>query len=134
MPHRKSSAKIWRQLPKRYRMEGSKCYTCLECFFPARDFCPNCRRTGDVKKHTMQGKGKIFSYTTTYVPLEGFERQTPYTLAIVQLEEGPKITSVIVDCEPSEVEIGMRVRDVFRRISEDGESGIIHYGYKFCPE
>ena len=36
-------------------------------------------------------------------------------------------------CRPDEVKIGMRVKNVFRRIAADGESGIIHYGTKFMP-
>jgi len=54
-------------------------------------------------------------------------------LAIIQLDEGPRMTTQIV-CRPDEVKIGMRVKSVFRRIAADGESGIIHYGTKFMPE
>ena len=53
-------------------------------------------------------------------------------LAIVKLDEGPRMTAQIV-CRPDEVKIGMRVKSVFRRIATDGESGIIHYGTKFVP-
>jgi uncharacterized OB-fold protein len=53
-------------------------------------------------------------------------------LAIIQLDEGPRMTSQIV-CSPGEAKIGMRVKSVFRRIATDGESGIIHYGTKFVP-
>jgi hypothetical protein len=42
------------------------------------------------------------------------------------------VTSRIV-CNPDEVKIGMREKSVFRRISTDGETGIIHYGTKFMP-
>jgi hypothetical protein len=42
------------------------------------------------------------------------------------------MTAQIV-CRPDEVTIGMRVKSVFRRITADGESGIIHYGTKFVP-
>ena len=58
---------------------------------------------------------------------------TPYVLAIVELDEGPRLTAQLV-CSPDEVRIGMRVRPVFRRISADGESGVIHYGTKFAPD
>ena len=43
------------------------------------------------------------------------------------------MTSQVI-CEPSEVKIGMRVRKVFRKIGEDGDKGMIHYGTKFVPE
>ncbi len=54
-------------------------------------------------------------------------------LAIVKLDEGPLMTAQVI-CEPSKVQIGMRVRNVFRKIGEDGEKGMIHYGTKFVPE
>jgi uncharacterized OB-fold protein len=39
-----------------------------------------------------------------------------------------------VDCDFAALKVGMRVRIEFRRISEDGAAGVIHYGYKFVPE
>ena len=61
-----------------------------------------------------------------------FEHTTPYVLAIVELDEGPRLTTQIA-CNPEEVKIGMRVKSVFRRVTADGESGVIHYGTKFVP-
>ena len=52
-------------------------------------------------------------------------------MAIIELDEGPRITSQIVDCKPDSVKSGMRVKSVFRRLGEDSESGILHYGTKF---
>ena len=62
-----------------------------------------------------------------------FSNMTPYVIAIIELEEGCRLTSQVI-CEPSEVYIGMKVKSVFRVITEDGPSGIIHYGTKFIPE
>ncbi len=57
---------------------------------------------------------------------------TPYVLAIVQLDEGPRLTAQIV-CDPLDVKIGMRVRSVFRKLGEEGQDGVIYYGTKFVP-
>ena len=54
-------------------------------------------------------------------------------MAIIKLKEGLHLTGQIVDCEPEEVDMGMKVKAVLRRISEDGAAGTIHYGYKFTP-
>lgn len=131
MPHRKSLSLVWRKYPQRYRLVGTKCLTCGRYFFPPRDFCPHCRRKGKIVKYRMKGTGKIHSYTVVRVPQEGFELETPYILAIVELDEGPKLTAQICDVDPEDVTIGMPVKVTFRRISEDGDSGIINYGYKF---
>ena len=55
----------------------------------------------------------------------------PYCMAIIKLDEGPRITSQIVDCDPKTVKPGMKVKAVFRKLGEDSESGILHYGTKF---
>jgi len=52
-------------------------------------------------------------------------------LAIIELEEGPKLTAEIVDCSLDEVEIGKKAEGVFRKILEKGKKGVIQYGYKF---
>ncbi len=54
-------------------------------------------------------------------------------VALVELDDGVRILSQMVDVEPEEVKVGMRVEATFRRIREDGGSGIIEYGYKFRP-
>jgi hypothetical protein len=68
-----------------------------------------------------------------HVPPNGFEIQTPYVLAIVELEEGPRVTGQITDCNPGNVKIGDEVEIAFRHMGEEGKDGIIYYGYKFRP-
>ncbi len=57
---------------------------------------------------------------------------TPYPLAIIQLDEGPRMTGQVV-CDTGEIAIGMRVKPIFRKLGEDGAAGIIYYGTKFIP-
>lgn len=121
----------WRLIPQRYNLIGSVCRSCNEMFFPQRKLCPNCRRKGRVEEIKFSGDGEIYSHTTIYAPTRGFEYLNPYIMAIVKLKEGPLITSQIVDCRPDDVRVGEKVRVVFRKIIEDGDSGIIRYGYKF---
>ena len=133
MPHRKSLASIWRRIPQRYRGESTMCDSCGTHFFPPRYFCPKCRRKSDIKPYTATGKGTVYTYTIVHVPQQGFEREIPYALAIVELEEGAKITAQLCDVDPEDVKIGMAVEVAFRKVSEDKEDGIIHYAYKFAP-
>jgi len=122
----------WRHIKERYRLIGSRCKTCGRIFFPSRNIFPYCRRKGELEEYKLSGRGKVYTYSVVHVPPKEFERMAPYVIAIVELEEGPRITAQI-DCKPEEVYIGMPVEVVFRRIKEDGEDGIIHYGYKFKP-
>lgn len=77
-------------------------------------------------------QGTIWSYTTVQdVPLE-FEQQTPYMLAVVELEDGTRVTAQLTDVD-NEVNIGDQVEMVTRKLSTDGPRGMIVYGYKFRP-
>ncbi len=134
MPHRSSVPGVWRRYPQRYRLVGNKCETCGTYYFPPRTICPKCRRKGKLVEYQFKGKGTIESYTVVHTPPDGMEDQAPYVLAIVKLEEGPMLTSQIVNVDPKDVKIGMPVRLVFRKISEQGDDGLINYGYKFEPD
>jgi uncharacterized OB-fold protein len=74
----------------------------------------------------------VVTYTIIRTASEQFEQMTPYVLAIVAFDEGPRTTCQIV-CTPGEARIGMRVKPVFRKIGADGESGVIYYGTKYAP-
>ncbi|MGD1997258.1 MAG: OB-fold domain-containing protein, partial [Anaerolineae bacterium] len=52
---------------------------------------------------------------------------------LVRLEEGPLVAAQLTDVKADQVEIGMPVEMVTRRLRAEGEEGIISYGYKFRP-
>ena len=63
----------------------------------------------------------------------GFENYVPYVVALIELEDGCRLLSQVVDIDLDELFTGLKVEAVFRRIKEDGKEGIIQYGYKFRP-
>lgn len=121
----------WRRIPERYRLLGAKCETCGKCYFPKRSLCPKCRRKGKIVEVKYAGKGKVVSFTEVTSPPDGFEDQVPYILAIIELEEGARLTAQIVDATKADVKIGSKVEQVFRVIQRDDPEGLIHYGFKF---
>ena len=121
----------WRRIPERYRMIGVRCETCDRAYFPKRQICPNCRRKGKITVVEFAGKGKVFSFTEVTSPPEGFEDQVPYILAVIELDEGARLTGQIVDVHKEDIEIGSRVESVFRVIQRDDPEGLLHYGFKF---
>ncbi|MEM2093719.1 MAG: Zn-ribbon domain-containing OB-fold protein [Candidatus Bathyarchaeia archaeon] len=123
----------WRRYKELYNLKGSRCETCGNVFFPARDICPNCRREGKITPAEFSGKGSIYAHTVIRAPPKGFEYLAPYSVAIVQLDEGPRIISQIVDCDPEKVHIGMRVEACFRKLRDESPDGVIVYGFKFRP-
>lgn len=129
-------ARFWREVPSRYRLEASKCGVCGRVFLPTRKMCPVCHRKSIGKMETIKlsGKGEVYTYSILHSAQHGFDDQVPYVMAIVKMDEGVKLTGQIVDVDPSDVEIGMRVRSDFRKIGQDGQAGIVHYGHKFVPD
>jgi uncharacterized protein len=125
-------SRYWREIPQRYRFEAEKCGTCGAIAFPPRPICPGCggRQFDPVR---LAESGKLLTYTIIRVAPAGFEDQSPFALGIAELDDGVKLTAQVVDCDFAALKVGLRVRLEFRRISEDGPAGIIHYGYKFVP-
>lgn len=147
----------WRLKAQRYNLVGEVCDR-GHYVFPPRDICPDCH--GEAKiPFKFSGRGTIYSFTTVHEAPSEFEEYAPYTVALIKLDEGPMITAQLTDTEHHEelketfidqhkgwpkikteayervehVEIGMPVEMVTRKLTQDGEAGIINYGYKFRP-
>jgi len=94
---------------------------------------PGRKSFSSMEEYQFKGRGTIVASTTVYQPQTGYEIYGPYSMAIVELDEGAIITAHIVDIEPELVKPGIKVKSVFRKLGEDSEDGIIHYGTKFAP-
>ncbi len=123
----------WRLKKQRYALVGEVCPHCENKIFPPRDICPNCgNEARDL--FAFSGKGEVYSYTTIYEAPSGYDSTTPYTVALVKLDEGPIVTAQLTDLGEQPTEIGMPVEMVTRKMRDDGdERGVIVYGYKFRP-
>jgi uncharacterized OB-fold protein len=130
MTHNSSVPLFWRTQSARYNIIGTKCTNCKTVFFPPRVVCPKCRSKGKLEDFQFAGGGEILSYTVIRVPPEGFEKSAPYAVAIIRLDEGTNVAGQIVG-DIEKIDIGKRVRPVFRKMVEDGEEGLIHYGIKW---
>lgn len=127
------SPRHWRLKKQRYALIGEQCPHCNAKIFPPRDVCPEC---GLEAKTAFQfsGKGEVFSYTTMNDAPSGFQDNTPYSIALVKLNEGPIVTAQLTDLGNEKIRIGMPVEMVTRKLRNDGdERGVILYGYKFRP-
>jgi uncharacterized OB-fold protein len=123
---------FWRLQRQNYRLVGEVCNRCGNKIFPPRDVCPECHEPA-YEPHTFTGRGEVYSHTTVYNAPEGYDEYVPYAVALVKLQEGPLVTAQLTDVAPGEIEIGMSVEMVTRKVREFGEDGVIVYGYKFRP-
>ena len=125
-------ARVHREFPSRYRLEAARCTSCGAVLYPARLVCPSCRGRS-FEPCRVASEGEVVTYTTIHVPGPPFVGQTPYVLAVVNLDGGGTMTCQVVDLVDEEIRCGMRVRLEFRRIQTDGVAGVIAYGHKAVP-
>ncbi len=105
---------------KEHKLLVQRCEACdINIFYP-RKFCPECW-SGDLNWTEASGRAKVFSFTVTYTGVESkFAPDLPYVLAWVDLEEeGVRMLTNIVGCDPEEVQIGMDVEVIFEDISPE---------------
>jgi uncharacterized OB-fold protein len=116
-------------MPQRYRLEAAKCKSCGKLAFPPRLICAGCGAR-EFEKIKMSETGTILTYTTIRVAPADFNDQVPYSIAIVESDNGIRVTTQVADCNPEDLEVGKKVKFVFRKLYEEGHTGIICYGYK----
>lgn len=93
-----------------------RCLQCQEFFFPPRSLCPRCW-SDEVAWETVSGRGTLHSYIINHRPAPGFEEDGPYAIAVVQLEEGPRMMSNIVEVEntPENLVVDMPLEVTFEK-------------------
>lgn len=81
----------------------------------------NSVRTGrrNLQWRETSGKGELYSYTVTHVPTPGFEDRVPYVIGLIELDEGVRIIANMLNVTPDDVEIGMRVKVAWEKLSDD---------------
>jgi len=96
-----------------------RCRACGRVQHRPRALCVSC--LSDAIEHFVaSGRGRVYTFTVTHQNgARGFREALPYVLAYVELDEGPRVLSNIVGCDPRAVAIGMEVRATFAS-SADG--------------
>jgi uncharacterized protein len=95
-----------------------RCDDCGNPIWYPRAFCPDCG-TFETSWSEASGRGTVYAFTVVHRSnLEGYRQASPYVVAYVELEEGPRIMTNIVGCEPDEVRVGLPVRVVFHDTGE----------------
>ena len=94
------------------------CESCGHVYYPPRPFCPTCS-SRSVKTIEASARGTLASYVINHRPHPAFGE--PHSIAIVELEEGPRMATNIVDCPqtPEALILDMPVQVKFEAVSED---------------
>lgn len=94
-----------------------KCDECAQVYFPPRPFCPSCA-SKKVSIFAASGKASLYSYVINHRPHPAFDG--PYSIAVVQLEEGPRMMSNIINTDqtPEALVLDMPLEVTFRELNE----------------
>jgi uncharacterized OB-fold protein len=94
------------------RLMLQRCANCTSVVWYPRGLCPKCGRLS-LDWFTATGNGTVYSYTVNRRGAGDYARRAPFVLAYVELEEGPRVLTNVVNCDPESVRIGDPVRAVF---------------------
>jgi len=96
-----------------------RCTQCGKYQFYPRTFCTVCK-SADVEWAQSSGRGEVLTYTViTRAVSEAYAADAPYVIALIRLEEGPKMMSNVVECDPESLAVGMPVEVVFDKWSDE---------------
>ncbi|MGW1281440.1 Zn-ribbon domain-containing OB-fold protein [Streptomyces tsukubensis] len=98
-----------------------RCRACGRAHHYPREFCPYCW-SEDGEWEPATGRATLYTWSVVHRnDLRPFDRRVPYVAAVVELEEGPKLMTEVVECPEGRLSIGMLLEVVFRE--EEGEPG-----------
>jgi len=103
-----------------------RCSGCGTIAWFPRSVCLSCQRTEFVSQ-PASGRGTVYSFTVVHQGLGAYRDAGPFVVAYVELEEGPRVLTNIVGCEPSDVYIG---RPVVAQFDDTGDGSAL---YRFRP-
>ena len=96
-----------------------KCSQCGTHRLPGRERCLDCWST-EFEWAQASGKGKLYTYGIMHQKYHpAFAEETPYNYALVELDEGPRLVTNIVDCEQDDLKTDMGVEAVFDHVSDE---------------
>jgi uncharacterized protein len=111
------SKPYWEAL-RQHRLVMQRCDSCGRFWFPPSVHCPHCT-SAESTWTPLSGRGKVFSYVVYHrVYHPGFANEVPYTVALIELEEGPRMISNVIGIPPDKVTCEMPVQVVFEDIGD----------------
>jgi uncharacterized OB-fold protein len=119
LPHIDEEMRPWWEAAQRHELYIQKCRDCGDLRFHPRALCPSCL-SSNTEWVRSRGRGKVYTFTVTNQnATAGFRDSLPYVLAWVELDEGVKMLTNIVDCPANQLRIDLPVEAVFEDVTPD---------------
>jgi uncharacterized OB-fold protein len=106
------------------KIKGTVCKKCGTFHFPPRGDCVSCPST-EIEWKEISGNGKLVTFTTIHAAPIGFEEDKPYTLAMVDLEEGGRALGWLDDMTEEDLNIGMALKLEIKNLPDDRYSFVL---------
>ena len=107
----------------------SKCLDCGEMVFPRQVYCPECC-TETMEEFVLNSRGKLKSFTGIYAPTPGYKGEVPYTVGVVEFQEGIRIMGLTTEKTIDHLEAGMEVDIIFDTAFVEDNKEFITYKFK----
>jgi len=103
----------------RHELLLQQCSSCQRFRFYPRSVCPHCL-SFVFEWRVSSGHGCVYSFTVIHrAPFTAFRDKIPYVLALIELKEGVRMVSNILECDPNTVRIGMPVEVIFEDVTDE---------------
>lgn len=119
LPQPNADNKPFWEACQRHELTFQKCEQCGLVRWPAAFICPGCH-SDRFEWTQVSGRGKVYSFAVYHQVFHpGFEKDVPYVTASIELEEGPRLLSNVINCPPEEVYCEMPVAVVWEDLSPE---------------
>lgn len=115
-----ADGRAWWSATQDRKMMVNACRSCGQTSLYARPFCPHCWGE-DVELAQATGRARLYTWSVVYQNSAPFDARTPYVLAMVDLEEGPRLMTTVEDCRIEDLRADMELMIAFR----DDEDGFV---------
>lgn len=103
-----------------------RCDDCDATSFYPRSFCPSCW-SENVSWTQASGRATLYTWSVVHAnDLPPFAERVPYVAAVVDLEEGPRMMTNVIDCAADDLQIGMDLVVTFQRRTDDVTVPLFH--------
>jgi len=119
LPTPDPSTQPWWDAARHGRLLVKRCAACGRAHFYPRPFCPYCW-SDQVDWEDASGQATLYTWSVVFQnDLPPFNERVPYIAAVVDLAEGPRMMTNLVDCRAEQLGVGMPLEVVFRPVADD---------------